>query len=235
MESRPTVLNVEDFEPARFLRSKVLRNAGFEVIEAASASQALGMAAAQLPSLALIDVDLPDADGFFVCDRLKELHPELPVLLVSAVHVSASAAREGERAGADAYLREPLPPDMLVRRVNEALAGIRDEQSLNWIVTDKFGLILQASDAAAHMLNVGARQLQGRSLLIFFDQNRPAWGDAVKAASLGEAVEQSGSLRPRERRPLIVGVEMSKAIDYPQPDAVLWSFRRPTSDNPNCD
>ena len=226
-ESRPVVLNVEDFEPARFLRSRLLRDAGFDIVEAGTASEALLVVTEQVPALALVDVELPDADGFFVCEALKTTHPELPVVLVSAVHVSASAAHRGQRTGAHAFLREPVPPDILVARVMDALEGIRDEASLTWIVTDSGGIVLEASTDAAQTLGITAPHLRGRGLLAFFDGERTEWAAGLVRAQAGETVERTGRLRPRERRPLVVIATITRAVDYPIAGAVLWTFRAP--------
>ena len=227
-EDRPIVLNVDDFAPARFLRSRVLRDAGFEIVEASTASEALLVVTEQVPALALVDVDLPDADGFFVCEALKTTHPELPVVLVSAVHVSASAAHRGQRTGAHAFLREPVPPDILVGRVMDALEGIRDEASLTWVVTDSGGLVLEASADAAQTLGITAAHLRGRGLLTFFDGERAEWATALVRAQAGDTVERKGRLRPRERRPLVVIATISRAPDYPSAGAVLWTFQAPS-------
>ena len=225
--AQPVVLNVEDFAPSRYLRSRVLRDAGFEIVEAGTASAAFEAIATSVPDVALVDVDLADADGFSVCETLKRSHPDLPVLLVSAVHISASAAHQGQLTGAEAFLREPVPPETLVRRVTDALNGIRDEASLNFVVTDHAGLIIEASAEAAHMLSMGARHLEQRPLLTFFDGDRSAWATALRDASYGRIVTHSGRLRPRDRRPLVVEVEVSQMLDHPRRDAILWSFRAP--------
>ena len=224
---RPLVLNVEDFEPARFLRSRVLRNAGFDVVEAGMATEVFAAVEERRPAVAIIDVDLPDADGFSLCETLKHTHPDLPVLLVSAIHVSASAAFRGRSTGAAGFLREPVPPDVLVSRVQDALEGIRDEASLNWVVTDSAGVIKEASAEAAHMLGLTAAHLMGRSLLTFFDGDRPAWSGALTLANGDQVVERSGWVRPRDRRRLIVAATISRAVDYPLAKAVLWTFRSP--------
>jgi DNA-binding response OmpR family regulator len=232
---RPVVLNVEDFEPARFLRSRVLRKAGFEVVEAGTASDALAAASQRTPAVALVDVDLPDGDGFALCERLKRSHPQLAVVLVSAVHISASAMHRGQLTGADAFLREPVPPDMLVRRVTDALEGTRDEASLNWVITDSVGLILEVSAEAAHMLGLSAGHLRGRLLLTYFDGNRVEWSRALVQAHAGQVVERDGRLRPRDRRPLLISAVLATARDYPIAGAVLWTFRGPGSAGESAD
>jgi CheY-like chemotaxis protein len=226
-DDRATVLNVEDFEPARFLRSKVLRRAGFNIVEASTAGEALAAVSERVPDVALVDVDLPDADGFFVCDTLKKTHPELPVVLVSAVHVSAQAAHRGRLTGADAFLLEPIAPDVLVTRVMNALEGIRDEASVNWIVTDSVGVILEASPEAGHMLGFAIAPLRGRLLLTFFDGERDEWSGALARACSGQVVERSGPFRPRDRRPMTVTAKIARALHYPIAGAVMWAFGAP--------
>ena len=221
------VLNVEDFEPARFLRSKVLRGAGFGIVEAGTASEALQAVSEQVPAVALVDVHLPDADGFFVCETLKRTHPDLPVSLVSADHVSASAVHRGQLTGADGFLREPLPPDVLVQRVTDALEGIHEEPSLNWVVTDSAGLVLEASAEGAQTVGIGPAHLRGRSLLTFFDGERAEWSRVMALAHAGATLERSGRLRPRDRKPVVVEATISQAVDYPRAGAVLWTFRSP--------
>ena len=72
------ILNVVDHAPTRYLRSRILEAAGFEVREAESAEQALSSGlSATPPDLVLLDVGLPDGDGFTVCQQLKTAHPNI--------------------------------------------------------------------------------------------------------------------------------------------------------------
>ena len=225
MSDPHVVLNVDDFEPARFLRSKVLRAAGFQVIDASTASEAMQAVTTRLPDVALVDVDLPDSDGYGLCEALQRSCPQLPVVLVSAIHVSAAAVRQGERTGAYAYLREPVAPDVLLRRVADALAGLRHEPSLQWVITDPSGVVLDASVETGQMVNVGPPHLVRRSFLAFFDGGRAELLRMLRDAAGGLIVECSARLRPRERRPFAVHVEMREALDYAN-RAVMWSLDR---------
>src|SRR5438105_3283539 len=62
--ARTTVLNVDDDEGARYLRSRILRGAGFRVTEASNATDALRLASVEQPDVVLLDVRLPDMNGF---------------------------------------------------------------------------------------------------------------------------------------------------------------------------
>jgi CheY-like chemotaxis protein len=112
--SRHTILVVDDHEATRYSLSKILRGAGFPVLEAATGAQALELA----PSAAAIvlDVHLPDIDGFEVCRRVRAVDGlrSLPVVHVSSVHVTGFAQAKGQRAGADAYLLNPVGPEQLL-------------------------------------------------------------------------------------------------------------------------
>ena len=71
---RPTILNVDDYAPGRYARTQLLRGWGFDVKEAATGAEALRLAALEHPALIILDVQLPDMDGFEVCRRLKQHH-----------------------------------------------------------------------------------------------------------------------------------------------------------------
>jgi CheY-like chemotaxis protein len=220
-----TLLNVEDYEPSRFLRTRLFRGAGFTVVEAASAKAALATAIHQPLSVALIDVHLPDGSGITLCETLKRLNPQLPVLLISAVSASEEIQQAGLAAGARAYLGEPVPSDLLLRSVTDALEpeGKRTESD-TWITTDLQGFILDLSRDAARLLSGTARGLQHRSLLLFFDRDRDAWQDAMTRAARGDRIFRAGRIRPRERKPVPVRAEIQRTSDD-RPAALVWNLR----------
>src|SRR5688572_5879365 len=82
----PVVLNVNDNEGARYMTSLMLRRAGFDVLEAADGGSALELAE-QLPDVIVLDVRLPDIDGFEVCRRIRQ-NPRTARLKV--LHTSAT-------------------------------------------------------------------------------------------------------------------------------------------------
>ena len=220
----PVLLNVEDFEASRFLRTRVFRAAGYHVIEAASAGEALSIATQTRPSVALVDVNLPDSSGIMLCDTLRRLHPECPVLLISAASWTPEAQEAGLAAGAHSWLGEPVPSATLVSTVERALNGQGGmSTSETWVVTDCHGSILEVSGPGARLLSGTARGLQRRSLLIFFEQDRDRWRTAMTRASTGESVRRSGRLRPKERRPVMVHVLVERIPDV-TPSLLLWTF-----------
>ena len=122
----PLVLNVDDDEAARYVKTRILRRAGFEVVEVGDGESALRVAPERMPDVVLLDVRLPDISGIEVCRRLKAdpVTQELLVLQTSAALVSTEDRARGLRGGADHYLAQPFGADELVASV-QALLRIR--------------------------------------------------------------------------------------------------------------
>lgn len=118
MDRRP-ILIVDDYAGARYLRSRILNDAGYEVVEAASGEEALRIAAAVRPSLVLLDVNLPDISGTDVCRRLKSdpATARIPVIQITGAWLSEKSREEGLASGAERYLTEPVDDVMLLREV----------------------------------------------------------------------------------------------------------------------
>ena len=113
------VLVVDDeLQILRALRV-VLRDAGFEVIGAQSASEALDRASVRPPQAAIVDLVLPDGDGIEVTRRLREWS-EMPILVLSAVGEEEQKVRALE-AGADDYVTKPFAARELIARLHAVL------------------------------------------------------------------------------------------------------------------
>src|SRR5260370_38874160 len=96
-----TILNVDDNEVSRYVRTRVLEKAGYRVIEAATGREAISLVAADKPYLVLLDINLPDMNRTEVCRRIKA-NPSANDLLghVSATYVAAAGPAYGWRSGA---------------------------------------------------------------------------------------------------------------------------------------
>ena len=213
MDGTKTILNVDDHAPARFVRTRILQKAGYGVDEADSAAGALELA--DQASLVLLDVRLPDADGFTVCEQMKKVAPALPIVMVTSVYRTAQARRDAFAVGADAFLLEPIAPEQLVRTIEGLLkrrVEARPAPAEAWILTDAIGNILDLSAEATKLLNLSARGARGRSLPAFFTDNRSKLITEVLRASEGLIIDRMGTLQPRDRRPLRVHLDVS-----PQP------------------
>ena len=127
-----TVLNVDDTEASRYVKSRVLRSAGYRVLEAGTGEEALRLARKMKPELVLLDVNLPGIDGLQVCQLLRKdsSTSSMMILLDSAVRVRLEDRVVGLEGGADAYLLEPVAPDELLATVKALLRLYRSEQQL---------------------------------------------------------------------------------------------------------
>jgi DNA-binding response OmpR family regulator len=121
-----TVLVVDDEPPVVELVRVTLEDEQVQVLAAGDGAGALDLAVALQPDLILLDVNLPDVDGFEVCRRLRR-HPRCAG--VKVVMLTAAAQRDdiarGLAAGADHYLTKPFSPVRLLTLVEELLPQSR--------------------------------------------------------------------------------------------------------------
>jgi PAS domain S-box-containing protein len=123
MNQDTLILNVDDNDGARYVKTRILLNAGFRVEEAANGTDALAMVARLKPSLVLLDVKLPDINGIEVCRRIKA-DPSTCVVLVlqtSAALTGRDDKIRGLEGGADNYLAAPIEADELIANVRALL------------------------------------------------------------------------------------------------------------------
>jgi signal transduction histidine kinase len=126
------ILNVDDTEAARYAKTRILARAGFRVIEASSGNEALSRARQEKPDLVLLDVKLPDINGFEVCKQLKaDLHTQtILILQTSASYIASADKIRALEGGADNYLFEPIEPEELIANVNALLRLGKVEREL---------------------------------------------------------------------------------------------------------
>jgi two-component system, OmpR family, response regulator len=117
----PTRVLVVDDEPnICFLLEVALRQQGFEVQVASTGRAALGALSRQAPDIVLLDVMLPDLDGFEVCRRMREGGSRVPILFLSAKDTTEDKVR-GLTLGGDDYVTKPFSLEEVVVRINTIL------------------------------------------------------------------------------------------------------------------
>lgn len=226
------ILNVDDYPPSRFLRSRILERAGYEVREAETAEQAIAACQSTTPpNLVLLDVALPDGDGFTVCERVKSFS-QVPIVMITTVYLSSQARRDGFLVGADEYLLDPVEPERLVSVVARFLDPTRAASATPppIVITDSTGLIISANAAAGRLLNLSARGMRERSLLAFFAPGRERMAQQMRRALEGNIVQEIATIRPRDRKPFSVRVDIS-ATEFERGGALEWVFE--ASSDPN--
>ncbi|MGO4331180.1 MULTISPECIES: hybrid sensor histidine kinase/response regulator [unclassified Cupriavidus] len=128
--ARPLILNVDDSDGPRYVKGRILRRAGFSVLDAASGQAALSLVRQHAPDLVLLDVKLPDIDGLEVC-RLIKSDPETAATLVLQTSAALTESRHRVQAldgGADSFLIEPVEAEELVSSINALLRMRKAEE-----------------------------------------------------------------------------------------------------------
>jgi two-component system KDP operon response regulator KdpE len=119
MSTGQRVLVVDDERQILRALKVILREAGYDVVEATSVEEALDRAAVRPPDAAIVDLMLPDGSGVELCRRLREW-TTMPILVLSAVG-EEEAKVEALEAGADDYVTKPFGTRELVARLGAAL------------------------------------------------------------------------------------------------------------------
>jgi CheY-like chemotaxis protein len=117
------VLIVDDDEVVRSLLRATLPHDDYEVQEAESGDEALEVVGSQVPDLVLLDWKMPGSPGSVVLDKLKEQHPDLPVVVLTA-EIQEHHRVLAESLNVDAFLTKPFSPLELLETV-ERLLGER--------------------------------------------------------------------------------------------------------------
>jgi two-component system cell cycle sensor histidine kinase/response regulator CckA len=210
MERLSTILIIDDEAKGRELLESLLTPQGYRLAFASGGAEGLAKAAEMLPDLVLLDVMMPDQDGFEVCGRLRAdpLLAEVPVIMVTALDDQESRLR-GFEAGADDFLNKPFDRAELrsrvrtITRLNRYRRLVIEREKFDRLVElspdgililDPEGLILLGNPAVHRMVGATVdRSLQGQrasELMSLHDwqsfqsQVQPALGNPPTVVSL---------------------------------------------------
>ena len=139
--TRPTVLVVDDDENTLDLLKLALERAGARVLTANLGSQALRQTFEYRPDLVLLDISMPDVDGYTVCQRLRDLS-DMPIIMVTAFDAPEYITR-AFASGADDYVTKPYDTAELTARIQACLRRApKDTGSLDTLALGKGELII---------------------------------------------------------------------------------------------
>ena len=117
--NRYRILIVDDDAMAREILKRILEHAGYEVMTAGSGPEALRKLHEGIPHLVVVDLMMPEMDGFELCRRIKS-HLDVPIVILSAVAAVESKV-EGLQMYAEDYVVKPFEKEELVARVQRVL------------------------------------------------------------------------------------------------------------------
>jgi two-component system, cell cycle response regulator DivK len=127
MADKITILYVEDNRLNRLLVRRVLEADGFDVIEAESANQALESISEKVPHLILMDINMPEVDGYTLTNQLRQ-NPKthgVPIIAMTANVMKGDRERTLE-AGCDGYIQKPIDVDILSEQLIRFLSEVGD-------------------------------------------------------------------------------------------------------------
>jgi DNA-binding response OmpR family regulator len=154
MDDRPRVLVVDDDDDIRLLLKELLGRAGYDVDEAPDGRTALRRLYERPPALVILDVTMPEMDGYQTLERIRDLS-DVPVIMLTARSQELEKVR-GLSAGADDYVAKPFGRQELLARVQALLRRTGGKAEVTEAYADDFVRI----DYGQRRVTVEARDVQ---------------------------------------------------------------------------
>ena len=147
------IVVVDDNPASLYSTSRILRSAGFEVIEATTGAEALAAADKDI-GLIVLDINLPDIDGLEVCRRLRaRSHTAfLPIVHLTATFIAHDDHEQGLSAGGDSYLTHPVDPPVLIATVR-ALLFARQADIVRRTTDARFRTVFELASSGIALLD----------------------------------------------------------------------------------
>jgi two-component system, cell cycle response regulator DivK len=122
-EVKGTILYVEDNPDNRLLVKRILTAENYKLLEATNAVQAINLLETTTPDLILMDINMPDMDGYTLTTRIRSMSglERVPILALTA-NVMRGDKEKTLEAGCDGYIQKPLDVDQLIREIEKFLA-----------------------------------------------------------------------------------------------------------------
>jgi two-component system NtrC family response regulator len=137
---RATILIVEDEETQRSLLAGLLRKEGYSVEEAGDGGRAIELFRTKTIDLVLLDFKLPDMDGLTILKSVKEINPEVEIIMITAFG-SIENAVNALKSGASEYLTKPIDLDDLlfkIKKIEDKKYLIHENRVLKEALRDRF-------------------------------------------------------------------------------------------------
>ena len=128
------VLIAEDDRDFGNILSQYVTISGFEVILARDGKEAWEFFNKDRPDICVLDVMMPEMDGFSLAEKIKQAHSEMPLIFLTAKSLKEDIVR-GLKIGADDYITKPFDPEVLILRINNILkrvySSVNDEYHIS--------------------------------------------------------------------------------------------------------
>ena len=122
MNQKKTILYVEDTFENRMLIRRILQAEGFTVLEAENAANAMDVLNSETPDLILMDINMPDIDGYTLTTRLRTIPKlkDIPIIALTA-NVMKGDRERTLAAGCNGYIQKPIDVDSFTDHINSYL------------------------------------------------------------------------------------------------------------------
>tara|TARA_R110000782_G_scaffold51553_2_gene111049 strand:- start:346 stop:717 length:372 start_codon:yes stop_codon:yes gene_type:complete len=121
---KKTILIIEDNEQNMYMLSYLLKQSNYTIIKAYNGLDGLKLAHENHPEIILIDIQLPDMDGYEICNKLSYNGlPKSTVIIAVTSYAMGGDKEKAIEAGADGYLEKPINPDTFVKQMESIVNG----------------------------------------------------------------------------------------------------------------
>lgn len=182
-----TILLVDDSPINLELLKETLDGAGYRLLEAVNGPKALELARIEIPDLILLDIMMPNMDGFEVCRHLREesLTSDIPVIFLSGLDHMRDKVR-GLELGAVDYIAKPFDLEEVIARVNTHLTINQLKKNVQKQRDELETELQQVADAQRSLLLTDLPDISGFRLAVIYETSRYAGGDLFDVLPLGD-------------------------------------------------
>jgi two-component system, OmpR family, response regulator len=187
-----TVLIVDDERDTNDILANLVQARDYQPVQLYSGSEVAAAVREHAPDVILLDLMLPDLDGFAVCDELKRNRETnlIPVIMVTALN-DANHRAAGVRVGANGYLTKPFTPEQLFEAIDKAVAWRKEHEQrgthgeINFDIRSEATYLQQANDMLADLFAhtpLTERQIKDlRQAIMEMGGNAIEWGHRKNA------------------------------------------------------
>ena len=197
---RQRIMVIEDESDTVFLLKNILRMAGYNVLSALSGEEALQKIGSQEPDLILLDLMMPDMDGWETFEYVRKM-TDTPVIFISALS-SKEHIIKGLRTGVDDYITKPFHNEEVVERVRAVLRRAGRAKEVNRFVFPKISMVVDVKGQQVLLeeqnIHLTAKEF---SVLMILAKHAP---QVVNYQMISEAVWGADSSEARKRAKYLV-------------------------------
>ncbi|WP_040282140.1 response regulator [Psychroserpens damuponensis] len=121
---KPTILIIEDNKQNMYMLSFLLASSDFSVLSAYNGKDGLKLAHDNHPEIILIDIQLPDMDGYETCSKLRNNRlPKSTIIIAVTSYAMGGDKQKAIESGANGYIEKPINPDTFIKQMEDIYNG----------------------------------------------------------------------------------------------------------------